>query len=161
MKKFPVFLFLAVLTGPTTLTFAGWGKKVEPAACPAAIRKVIEEKSEGGHVDEVRVNEVEGKMLYRVEIERPEDHDLELYLAADGEILRTIDEVPLAELPEAVREATEERLPAEAAIDDATVEKTPEGLVYVVEIDRVAAPDLHLHFIPEGEEIERVEETDD
>lgn len=154
----PISVFGGVMIA-SPLAFAGWGKKIESNKCPVLVTAAIAKF--GGHLDEIRLKDVDGEKLYRVEIERPKDKDVELYLTADGKIKRQIDEVTLLDVPTAVKDAAKKRMPNGTDIDDVSVETVDGKKIYIVEIDRKSAPDLHLHFAEDGAFIEEIEETDD
>jgi hypothetical protein len=149
--------FLAV----PAAALAGWGKAIALEGCPAKVQAVVAAHVEEGIIDEVRVHTVEGEKLYRIEIERPEFRDLELWLREDGSAKETRSEMKLEAVPAAVRAAAVVATPEGGTLDDVFRRVAGGVTTFVIEYDRTDAPDLHLFLSASGETLERVDETDD
>jgi hypothetical protein len=117
--------------------------------------------SEGGHLDEARVKMFGDRPVYFLELERPMFRDLEAFVDGEGVVLARRDELEAEALPPAVRDAAAVKVPEGATIDDVMRQEMNGSVRFVLELDREGAPDLHLHFSENGQEIERFAEIDD
>jgi hypothetical protein len=151
----------AVLSALAPAALAGWGSLVKLVDCPAKVQEVAAAHVEDGLIDEVRVKVVEGEKLYRVEIERPEFRDLELFLRPDGSAKETRSEMKLEAVPAAVRAAAVAATPEGGTLDDVFRRVAGDVTTFVIEYDRTDAADLHVFLSASGEILERIEETDD
>lgn len=152
MKTIP--LFLALLGTPA---FAG-DDDLRLDQCPPAVQATIREHSRGGPIDDIDRIGIEGNVIYRAEIDLPRDQDLKLYVSGNGALLKTLEEITLAEAPEAVRRVAQEQ---GGTIDDVARETKGQTVTYHVEIDRRGQADLDLVLAENGAILSRVEEGGD
>ena len=152
MKTIP--LFIALLCTPA---FAGHDD-LQLDQCPPAVQAAIREHSRGGPVDDIDRIGIEGNMIYRGEVELPRDQELKIYVSANGALLKTVEEIALAEAPEAVRRAVQDQ---GGSIDDVAREAKGQIVTYHVEIDRHGQPDLDLVLDENGAILSRIEEGGD
>lgn len=129
---------------------------------PEAVRATVVKAANGGHTDEVKIIHSSGNSgkIYLVEIELSDDRDLDLRIAASGEILKSTEEVALSSAPEAVRAALEKLAGTTARIED--VKKVTKGqeVTWQAELDRKDAPDLKVRLDSQGAVLEKTEELD-
>ena len=129
---------------------------------PEAVRAAVVKAAGGGHADEVKIIHSSGNSgkIYLVEIELADDRDLDLRVAANGEILKSTEEVGLNAAPEAVRSALEKLAGTTARIED--VKKVTKGqeVTWQAELDRKEAPDTRVRLDGQGAVLEKTEELD-
>ncbi len=126
--------------------------------CPQAVRATIEANARGGRVEEVDFIGIDGKEIYIAEVELPKDRDLKVYVSGSGSLAKTLEDITLAEAPEAVQKAARE---LGGAIDDVDKEIAAGKTSYHVEIDRHGEPDLDVVIAADGTILTRTEEADD
>ncbi|RYD31316.1 MAG: hypothetical protein EOP86_18175 [Verrucomicrobiaceae bacterium] len=129
---------------------------------PEPVRASVVKAANGGHADEVKIIQSSGDSgkIYVVEIELGDDRDLDLRVAANGEILKCTEEVALNSAPEAVRTALEKLAGTTARIED--VKKVTKGqeVTWQAELDRKDAPDTKIRLDAQGAVLEKTEEPD-
>lgn len=152
MRTIP--LFIALLSTPV---LAG-DNDLRLDQCPAAVQATIRENSRGGPIDDIDRIGIDGNVIYRAEIDLPQDQDLKLYIAGNGALLKVLEEISLAEAPEAVRRVAKEQ---GGTIDDVAKETKGQTVTYHVEIDRPGQPDLDLVLAADGAILSRTEEGGD
>jgi hypothetical protein len=85
--------------------------------------------------------------------------DLKVLVGSDGKLIKTREEIDLADAPTAVREAAAKLVPAGGELDDGVSRGVTDGkATYSVEIDRPKIPDLHV-LIAEDDTL--INQTDD
>jgi len=129
--------------------------------CPVPVQNTIRANARDGKIDEIDSHVIDGKAMYVAEVDLANDIDLKIYVAGDGALIKTIEDVPPAELPEAVRKAAEGIAAGSGKLDDLDKEVAGETVTYHVEIDRPAQPDLQLVIAPDGRVLKQTEEHDD
>lgn len=135
-------------------------KDVKLADCPPAVRATIEGNKRDGRIDEVDRYLIEGKTLYVAEVDLPGDRDLKIHVGADGGLLKTREDIALAEIPAAVNRVVTDKL-ADGKVDDVDKEIAGKTVTYHVEIDRKADADLKLVLAEDGKVLSETEEIDD
>lgn len=142
-------------------------KKGTPAlaaleAGPAPVREVVlKALKAGGTLDTFRVVRRGEQTLYIADIDRAGDRDLKLNVRADGSVAKSVEDLPVAELPEVVGKALKGIAADSGHIDD--VKKITEGAVvtFKAEIDRPGKPELDVTVSAEGAVLEQKEDIDD
>jgi hypothetical protein len=125
--------------------------------CPQAVQTTVRENARGGHIDEIDLISIEGRVIYRAEIDLPRDRDLKIYVDGDGALMMTKEEILPRELPQAVLNAAR----ALGAVEDVDKESNGRTTTYHVEIDRAGQPDLDVVFLADGSISSQAEEVDD
>jgi hypothetical protein len=127
--------------------------------CPAVVQETIRANARGGDVDDVNSIIIEGRSIYLIEVEVPKK-DLKLLVDSDGKLIKTREELTVAEIPGAVRETATKLVPEEGEIDEIDKEVAEGKTTYIVQIDRPKAPDLQLVVAEDGTLISQTEDDD-
>jgi hypothetical protein len=85
--------------------------------CPEVVQETIRANARGGDVDDVNSIIIEGRSIYLIEVEVPKK-DLKLLVDSDGKLIKTREELTVAEIPGAVRETATKLVPEEGEIDE-------------------------------------------
>lgn len=120
------------------------------AACPAPVQATIRNSDQGGRLDDIKSVTVNGRTLYVVEFDLAGNRDLKLHITSDGTIVKSREELTMAQLPAAVRLAAEKMVPAGGKVDDIDKEVADGRTTYLVEIDRPNTNDLKIVFSEDG-----------
>ena len=123
---------------------------------PAAVQSTVREQARGGRLEDFETITIDGKTIYIAETDRP--HDLKIYVAESGVLIKVREEIPVAKTPAAVLEAARG---AGGVIDEVTKETSGRSETYQVEIDRNGLPDLDLVVTPAGRIVSQNEDSDD
>lgn len=109
---------------------------------PANVQETIRANARGGKVDEVNAITIEDLTLYWAEVDVPERRAaLKLLVGNDGKLIKTREEIDLADTPTAVRQTAAKLVPDGGDLDDGAGKEVAEGKVtYSVEIDRPNRP---------------------
>ena len=156
MKIIPILIALACTTAFATAQVER--REVRLAECPQPVQDTVNTTARGGHIDEVDVIGIEGKVIYIAEVELPRDRDLKVYVSGNGALVKTLEDISLREAPEAVRTAAQG---LGGSVDDVDKETHGETVTYHVEIDRAGEPDLDVVLALNGAILSQTEETDD
>jgi uncharacterized membrane protein YkoI len=145
-------LLLAALLGTV---FLGAAQAADPnevalASCPAPVQAAIESHKQGGKLDEIKLINVEGRQLYVVDLDLAGKRDLKLHVTADGAVVKTREDVSLAQAPVAVKTAAEKLVPTGGHIEDVEKEVANGKTTYVVEIDVKNGTDIKAVFAEDG-----------
>jgi hypothetical protein len=124
--------------------------EVSLSKCPAPVAETIRLYLERGELDEIKRIRVGERELYLVEIDLPGGCDLKLHVAGSGKLLKSVEEIRHADLPEAVREALAGMRFGLSWIDD--MDKVcVDGITrYRIEVKRPGRPKLELVFEEDG-----------
>ena len=115
MKSPKTLIILAILG---TAVGVRAGNELELEQCPANVQETIRTNARGGDVDEVNAITIDDVTLYWAEVDVPERReDLKLLIGSDGKLIKTREEIDLADAPTAVREAAAKLVPAEGELD--------------------------------------------
>jgi hypothetical protein len=86
--------------------------------------------------------------------------DLKVLVGSDGKLIKTREEIDLADAPTAVREAAAKLVPAGGELDDGVFREVTDGkATYSVEIDRPKIPDLDVLIAEDGTLINQTDDT--
>jgi Putative beta-lactamase-inhibitor-like, PepSY-like len=118
------FLGLAVLTVPARTD----EEKVPIDKLPAAVLKAVKRKFPKAEIEKATKEVEDGTTTYEVELEI-NDRSVDVSLKADGTILEIEREVPVAELPKAVRKKLAARYPGAKIVKAEELTKGEDGPV--------------------------------
>lgn len=149
---------IPIITTLAVTTALAAARDVELSDTPEQVRSTIVQNSNNGTIDEIDLIAIEGKVIYIAEIEFPQDREVKIYVAGDGALMKTREDVHLREAPEPVRSAI---LGLEGSVDDVDKETVGEKVSYHIELDRHGQPDLDVVISPEGRILSQAEEDDD
>lgn len=166
MKNIIPFIFLvgasvlvvALLAQPVSADAARY--KVALAACPSAVRATILDHARGGEIDDIDFTQIEDRMLYVAEVDLPGKRELELYVAGDGRLLRTEEEIVWSELPAAVQDSLWQQAKHKGRIDDLVRNTAGKSVTFAAEIERQGQPDIELELAADGTLLFAAEELD-
>jgi uncharacterized membrane protein YkoI len=125
--------------------------------CPRPVQAAVQDNARGGRIDDVDLIMIEGRQIYVAEVDLPRDRELKIYIAGNGSLMKTIEEILLSELPETVRDAAQ----ALGPVEDVEKETSGQTLTYHVEIDRKGRADLEVLFSADGMILRQTEEAED
>jgi hypothetical protein len=125
-------------------------KEIRLADCPPAVQAAINANARSGAIDDVKNVMVDGRSMYVADVNLPGKRDLKIYVSGTGALLKVREEVPLDEVPAAIREAAQKLTPEGGRIDDVDKETAEGKVTYEVDIDRPKAEDLKVVFAADG-----------
>ena len=150
-SKSKTSLLLAALLGTVFLGAAQADPNEVPlASCPAPVQAAIESHKQGGKLDEINLIDVEGRKLYVVEVNLAGRRDLKLHITSDGAVVKSREDVSLAQAPAAVKAAAEKLVPTGGKIEDVEKEVANGKTTYVVDIDVKNGTDIKAVFAEDG-----------
>lgn len=123
---------------------------------PAAVQSTVREQARGGRLEDFETITIDGKTIYIAETDRP--HDLKIYVAESGALIKVREDIPVSKTPAAVLETARG---LGGVIDEVTKETSGTSETYRVEIDRKGMPDLDLVVTPGGRIVSQSEDADD
>ncbi len=132
-------------------------------SCPPAVRDAVRNNLHGGTLEEIETRRKGGETIYVAEIhpagrDRDDDDDLKIHIGADGRILKTREDIPLREAPDAVKEALRS---FGGEIDDLDRETRDGAATYHAEIGRKGRPDLEVIISADGRVLREIPDKDD
>ena len=159
MKSMNLLSILA-LFGTTSLATAS-AKDLPLSECPAPVQEVIRSQAGAGKSDGIEAVTIDGRTIYVAEVDLPGGGDRRIQVSETGTLLKTREDIRLADAPAAVEEAVKKLVPAGGYVDH--IDKTTvEGKVTCeVEIDRLSGRDLKVVFAAEGAIVSQKEELAD
>lgn len=159
MTKALKMIVLAVLGS----TLGVSAKELKLDECPANVQETIRANARGGKVDEVKAITLDDVTLYWTEVDVPERReDLKLLVGSDGKLIKSREEIDLADAPTAVREAARKLVPEGGELNDGVDKEVADGKVtYWVEIDRPNASDLDVLIAEDGTLVSQTEDSED
>ncbi|MCW1885575.1 hypothetical protein OKA04_12620 [Luteolibacter flavescens] len=133
-------------------------RDIRLADCPEPVRNVIQSNARDCKIEEVEVFQREGKTIYIAEVDLKGGIDLNLYVSAEGALLKTKEDIRLADAPEAVRTTLQG---LGGRVDD--LDKITEGetVTYDADIERHGQPDLDVIVAADGKVVRQTEDRDD
>jgi len=105
------------------IAFPGWA-----ATCPDKAGAAAVQAHPGGKIVSCKPAKEDGRSFYEIKLTLANDQRIELDVTDEGEILVTEEEIPPADVPEAVRAAFTAKYPG-ATIAKATKESAADGQV--------------------------------
>jgi hypothetical protein len=130
------------------------------AACPAAVQAVITSHQKSGKLEDIKSVTTEGRKLYLADFELSGQQDLKLYIAEDGTIVTTREDLAMAKAPVAVKAAAERLVPAGGRVEDLEKDVTDGKTTYRVEIDAKDGKDIKAVLAEDGTVISQKTEAD-
>lgn len=121
--------------------------------CPAAVQEAIRANTTDGRLDEIDFLASRG--AYEVEIDLGPQRDRRLLVAASGEILEIVEDIPLQDAPEEVRSAIAAETKAGAMLDDLERKTAGTSVTFLAEIDVAGGRDLYLEISDKGSILSR------
>ena len=137
---------------------SGFAEELTLDECPEAVKTVIVDHVKDGRLDEIERFNIEGKTIYIAEVDMAQDRDLKVYVSGSAELLKTVREVRLSEVPEPVRSAV---LELEGSPDDLEQVNSEGITTYNVEMERTGEPDLEVVLSAKGAVIRQTEKVED
>jgi hypothetical protein len=133
------------------------------AECPSAVQQAIVQAARSGVLDEIELVHLPDGDLYVAEIDLPGKRDLEVYVAADGNVVQTEEELAWNELPARVQATLSQQAGDTARIEDITRITSGRTVTYSAEIDfpGKGAPEFDVEVATDGRLLSSVEEHDD
>ena len=153
MKLFKTLMAMALLG----TTFSLRADDLELDDCPAIVQETIRANARGGEVDDINLLLIEGLSLFYVKVDLPGERDLKMLVGTDGKLIKTQEQLTVAETPDVVRQAVAKLAP-EGTLDDVDREVADGKTTYLVEIDRPKGADLDLVFAEDGTLLSQAEE---
>lgn len=151
------YLALAVNLPAAGPTPAGFDK------LPEAVKATMLREAGDGRIDEVKTITKADATTHIAEIDSKDDPDLDIdvHVAADGKVIKTVADMRLKDAPEPVRAALKSLATDTGKAED--VRKVTEGdtVTYLAEIDRTGAADLKVKLAADGKVLEQREENQD
>ncbi|RBP45925.1 putative membrane protein YkoI [Roseimicrobium gellanilyticum] len=141
---------------PTMLAALSLGTaKADPnevtlTSCPAAVQAVITSHQKSGRLEEIKTITSEGRKLYLADFELAGRQDLKLYIAEDGSVVTTREDLALAKAPAVVKAAAERLVPAGGKVEDVEKDVTNGKTTYLVEIDVANGKDIKAVLAEDG-----------
>ena len=153
--KTPATLAIIALAAST---LAAHAKSVTLAEVPPAVQETIKANVRGATIEEIDVLTVDGRTLYVSEVDLPGDRDLDVHVSAEGQLIKTKEDIVITEAPAAVQDAVK-KLEAEGGkLDDIDKEVAAGKATYHVDINRDKVADLDVVLAEDGSVISRQEE---
>jgi len=131
------------------------------AKCPAAVQSTIRDHAKNGKIDDVKAVTVDGRTLYIGDVDFTNDDDLKVFVAEDGTLVKTRQDVRLSSIPDAVQAAVKKMVPQGGQAEDVDKEISGGKTTYLVEIDRPKSPDLKVVFAEDGSVLSQQEDQND
>lgn len=147
MKLKTQFLSLVALS---LLGVSARADDIELSATPPLVQATIQQYQRDGKVEDVETKTAEGQTWYEAEVKLAGDRDLKIHVRADGSLIKTVEEIPAAEVPPAVQAAANQAVPTGKV--DKVHRVITNGLTttYKIEIDRSGADDVKLEVTETG-----------
>ncbi len=140
----------AILLATLLATVAADAEEVTLDACPDPVRATIQAHIHDGRLDEINRLEVEDRVLFLVEIDLKGFRDLTLHITGTGSLQKSVEEIRLPDLPQAVRNAVAKVLEAKGRVEEVEKVVTEDRVEYRVEIERPKVKDVVYVFAEDG-----------
>lgn len=133
------------------------------AECPQAVQATIQQALRNGVLDEIELAHSAEGVLYVAEVDLPGKRELEVYVAADGRLLWTEEDVAWTDLPARVQATLSQQAGDVADIEDIKRYTRGKTVTYTAEIDfpGKGAPEFDVEVAADGRLLSSVEELDD
>jgi uncharacterized membrane protein YkoI len=128
--------------------------------CPPAVQDAIQKNLRGGKLDDIEKKHYGDRSTYVAEVELPgrdDNNDLELHIAEDGRLLKSIEDIDLKDTPPAVRDALRN---FGGKVDDVDRVEMDGQVTYHAEIDRNNDDDLDVVVAADGKVIRETRDDD-
>lgn len=167
MKRiFPVMatpLAIAALAAFAAPASAGDDYELALAECPQPVQATIQQAARDGALDEIELVRYPNGDLYVAEIDLPGKREREVYVAPDGRLVSTEEEIAWNELPARVQATLVRQAGNAAHVEDIVRVTSGKTVTYAAEIDfpGKGAPELDVEVAADGRLLSSVEEHDD
>jgi hypothetical protein len=133
------------------------------AECPQAVQAAIVQAARSGVLDEIELVHFADGDLYVAEVDLPGKRDLDVYVAADGRVVQTEEEIAWNELPARVQATFSQQAGNTARIEDITRISSGSTVSFSAEIDfpGKGPPEIDVEVAADGRLLAAVEEYDD
>lgn len=138
--------FLAVLLATASLT----AEEVSLDSCPDPVKATIRIHLRDGRLDDIKRLEVEDRVLYLVEIDLKGFRDLTLHINGTGVLQKSVEEIRMPDLPQAVRDAVTKTLAGKGHVEEVEKVFVDGHTEYRVEIERPKDRDVVYVFAEDG-----------
>jgi hypothetical protein len=145
--------------------------EIDLADAPNAVQETILDAAAQGTLDDVKLKYFQGQPLYVAEIDLPGKRDLDVYVAADGSLVRTEEDVTWAALPAPVQATLQQQIGRQQAgrdgrLDDLSRVTVGKTVTFSAEIElRGQQPrsetELDVEIAANGKLLSAVESHDD
>lgn len=140
--------------------------EIDLADAPIAVQEAILDAAARGTLDEVELAYYQGQAVFVAEIDLPGKRDLEVYVAADGRLVRTEEEITLAELPAEVRSTLQQQIGRSGKLDELSRVTIGKTVTFWAEIELPGTQPKHeierdLEIAASGKILSSVESYDD
>lgn len=128
--------------------------------CPPAVQETIQKNLRGGKLDGIEKKHYGDRSIYVADIDLPgltDDNELELHIAEDGKLLKSVEDIDLKNVPAAVRDALNA---FGGKVDDLDRVETDGKVTYHAEIDREKDHDLDVVVTEDGKVIRETRDDD-
>ena len=128
--------------------------------CPQAVQAAIVQASRAGVLDDIELVHFADGDLYVAEIDLPGKRELEVYVAPDGQVVRTEEDITWSELPARVQATLTQQAGNPAYVEDITRNTSGRTVTYSAEIDfpGKGAPELDVEVGADGRLLSVVED---
>lgn len=133
-------------------------RDIRLADCPEPVRNTIQTNARDGKIEDVEVIERQGKTTYIADVDLKGGLDLNLYISADGTLIKTSEDIRLADAPEAVRTTLQG---LGGRVDDIDKITTGNTVTYDADIERHGQADLDVIVSSDGKVIRQIEDRDE
>jgi uncharacterized membrane protein YkoI len=128
------------------------------AQCPAVVQSAIRSNGQGGSLEEIKLVNRDGATLYVAELGLGEKRDLKMYIAPDGTIVKSRQEIDFKQAPAPVRRTVLGLMPAGAVVNDVDMETAEGTTTFVVEVKVTPTRELKIIMQADGSVLSEHEE---
>lgn len=132
-------------------------REIKLTDCPQPVQSAVTSNARDGRVDEIEMVQIEGKTVYIAEIDLKGDVDLNLHVAPDGKLVKTVEDIRLSAAPEAVRSALKA---LGGHVDDLDLITAGSTVTYDADVERHGQADLDVIVSADGKIIRQTEDRD-
>jgi hypothetical protein len=140
--------------------------EIDLADTPNAVQEAVLDAAAQGELDEIELKHFQGQAVYVAEIDLPGKRDLDVYVTADGRVVRTEQEIALAELPAEVRSTLQQQVGRSGKLEDLSRVTVGKTVTFWAEIELPGTQPKHeierdLEIAASGKILSSVESYDD
>ena len=133
-------------------------KDIPLGKCPPEVQATIRNHAREGKIDEVESLAIEGRRMYIAEVDFAGDRELKIYVLANGTLLKTREEIVMADAPAKVKEAAEKLLSAGGKVDDVVKTREADGKEsYEIEIKQKGEKEVKVVYSADGTKLSQKE----
>ncbi len=139
--------------------------EIDLADAPNAVQETILDAAAQGVLDDVKLKHFQGQALYVAEIDLPGKRDLDVYVAADGRLVRTEEDVAWAALPASVQATLQQQAGRDGRVEDLSRITVGKTVTFSAEIEfpgqRKSEIEIDVEIAVTGKLLSAVESHDD